>query len=189
MDKGDDDKKMCMEECSAEMKACAGDKESEEDFTRCMRGQMAKEDSDKKCMMCKKKAMEDDEEKEMMSKCKDKCSGEMAPCKDKEGADMKKCMMGEMKKNPDNECMMCAKDMMSDDDKMMMCDEACAAEMKACEGKKDNKEEMMRCMRTQMALDTEGKGKCMMCKKKMDKKDDDKCMMCKKKMDKKDDDE
>merc|ERR1719281_455381 len=44
MDKGDDDKKMCMEECSAEMKACAGDKESEEDFTRCMRGQMAKED-------------------------------------------------------------------------------------------------------------------------------------------------
>merc|ERR1719334_1283916 len=106
MDKGDDDKKMCMEECSAEMKACAGDKESEEDFTRCMRGQMAKEDSDGKCMMCKKKAMEDDEEKEMMSKCKDKCSGEMAPCKDKEGADMKKCMMGEMKKNPDNECMM-----------------------------------------------------------------------------------
>merc|ERR1719334_2083191 len=178
MDKGDDDKKMCMEECSAEMKACAGDKESEEDFTRCMRGQMAKEDSDGKCMMCKKKAMEDDEEKEMMSKCKDKCSGEMAPCKDKEGADMKKCMMGEMKKNPDNECMMCAKDMMSDDDKMMMCDEACAAEMKACEGKKDNKEEMMRCMRTQMALDTEGKGKCMMCKKKMsmDKGDDDKKM-------------
>merc|ERR1719379_1476237 len=81
-------------ECSAEMKACEGDKESEEDFTRCMRGQMAKEDSDGKCMMCKKKAMEDDEEKEMMSKCKDKCSVEMAPCKDKKGAEMKKCMMG-----------------------------------------------------------------------------------------------
>merc|ERR1719245_2021469 len=174
----DDDKMMmCDEACAAEMKACEGDKDNKEEMMRCMREQMAMDTEGKgKCMMCKKKAMEDDEEKEMMSKCKDKCSGEMAPCKDKEGAEMKKCMMMQMKKNPDSECMMCAKDMMDDDDKMMMCDDACAAEMKACEGKKDNKEEMMRCMREQMAMDTEGK--CMMCKKKMDKKDDDKDMMC-----------
>merc|ERR1719245_2010497 len=167
----DDDKMMmCDEACAAEMKACEGDKDNKEEMMRCMREQMAMDTEGKgKCMMCKKKAMEDDEEKEMMSKCKDKCSGEMAPCKDKEGAEMKKCMMMQMKKNPDSECMMCAKDMMDDDDKMMMCDDACAAEMKACEGKKDNKEEMMRCMREQMAMDTEGK--CMMCKKKMDKKD------------------
>merc|ERR1719204_3100925 len=111
-------------------------------------------------------------------KCKAKCGGEMESCKGKEGAEMKKCMMMAMKKSEDNECMMCAKDMMDDDDKMMMCDEACAAEMKNCEGKKDNKEEMMRCMREQMAMDTEGK--CMMCRKKMGMKgDDDKDMMMK----------
>merc|ERR1719494_1617861 len=176
MDGGDkDDKMMCKAECGAEMKKCEAHKDSEEDMKRCMRAEIEKA-PEGKCMMCKKKAMEDDEEKEMMSKCKDKCSAEMESCKGKDEAEMKKCMMMEMKKQPDNECMMCAKDMMDDDDKMMMCDEACAGEMKACEGSKDNKEDMMRCMRGEVEKAPEGK--CMMCKKKMDKGDDDDKKMC-----------
>eukprot|EP00497_Spongosphaera_streptacantha_P001535 TRINITY_DN20_c0_g1_i4.p4 TRINITY_DN20_c0_g1~~TRINITY_DN20_c0_g1_i4.p4 ORF type:complete len:147 (-),score=87.10 TRINITY_DN20_c0_g1_i4:74-514(-) len=136
MDSGDkDDKMMCKAECGAEMKACEAHKDSEEDMKRCMRAEIEKA-PEGKCMMCKKKAMDDDEEKEMMSKCKDKCSAEMESCKGKDEAEMKKCMMMEMKKNPENECMMCAKDMMDDDDKMMMCEEACAGEMKACEAAK-----------------------------------------------------
>merc|ERR1711962_1642735 len=98
---------------------------------RCMRGAMEKA-PEGKCMMCKKKSMEGDEEKEMMSKCKDKCSAEMESCKDKEGEEMKKCMTMENKKIPDSACMKCAMSMMDDGDDKKMCMKECAAEMKAC---------------------------------------------------------
>merc|ERR1712002_1093296 len=107
---------MCMEECSEEMKACEGE-DNEEDMKRCMRGELEKA-PEGKCMMCKKKSMEDEDE--MMNKCKKVCSAEMEACKGKEGEEMKKCMAMENKKNPDSACMKCAKSMMDDgDDKKM----------------------------------------------------------------------
>merc|ERR1719419_584228 len=111
--KDDDDKMMCMKECAVEMKACEGDKDSEEDFKRCMRGQMEK-NSEGRCMMCKKKAMEDDKDKMM---CTKECAVEMKACEgDKDSEeDFKRCMRGQMEKNSEGRCMMCKKKAMEDD--------------------------------------------------------------------------
>eukprot|EP00497_Spongosphaera_streptacantha_P003575 TRINITY_DN42_c0_g2_i3.p1 TRINITY_DN42_c0_g2~~TRINITY_DN42_c0_g2_i3.p1 ORF type:complete len:394 (+),score=184.76 TRINITY_DN42_c0_g2_i3:114-1295(+) len=99
----------------------------------------------------------------------------MEACKDNE--DMEKCMMMEMKKNPDSMCMKCAKEEKGDDDKNMMCMDDCKAEMEGCMGEKENGDDAMKkCVYGAAEKATDGK--CMTCIKDSGMDKDDKDKMC-----------